>query len=143
MRKCLAIVHQIWWDGEMVRWSDGPSAASNIAKATTYTSLISKKIKDCIAIRILRGKIQPQIKLNRIRKVRFVYLSNWYIKSTIYKRFLYSNQIFQKLNQSVAKVHSLWWINFVLPIQFFLSLVFGRKVFNVNVALSFVVSTLN
>ena len=31
-----------------------------------------------------------------LKKYKYVYLSNWYIKSTIYKRFLYSNQISKK-----------------------------------------------
>ena len=48
----------------------------------------------CIHLDQLRitGKLHPQIKLKCLRKVWiYIYLDNWYIKSSIYKRFLYSN----------------------------------------------------
>ena len=42
------------------------------------------------------------------------------------------------MKQSVAKVHSLRYVRFVLPVQFALTLAFDRVVLYGNVALSFV-----
>lgn len=47
-----------------------------------------------LSLRILRKKTRLQIKPTCLRKYEYGYLGNWYIKSSIYKRFLYSNLIF-------------------------------------------------
>ena len=47
-------------------------------------------------LRILTGKKYSQIKLQRLQQVGNGHLGRWYIKSTLYKRFLNWNKIFKK-----------------------------------------------
>ena len=42
-------------------------------------------------LRILTAKTDLQIKLKRLQRYEYAHLVHWYIKSTIYKRFLYQN----------------------------------------------------
>ena len=64
-------------------------------------------------------------------------MGNSYIKSTINKRFLYTNWI--SVVVIVTKLRSLWLVHFVLLIQFILTLAFDRVILYGNIALSIVV----
>ena len=48
----------------------------------------------------------PTNKAGAYEKYEYVYLGNWYSKSTICKKFLHSNNVFKKAKWSVVKVHS-------------------------------------
>ena len=66
----------------------------------------------------------------------------WYIKSTLYKRFLTWNKMFKKLNQLQAKLRSLWQAHFVVTILFVLALASDMAVLYENDTFSvFVLST--
>ena len=56
------------------------------------------------------------------RKYEYGHLVRWYIKSTLYKRFLNWDNIFKKIKQLLAKLRSLWQIHFILTILFVLIL---------------------
>ena len=56
------------------------------------------------------------------KKYEYGHLGRRYIEWIIHGSFLYSNQIFQKIKLLLAKLCSLWQVNFVIPILFFLTL---------------------
>ena len=52
-------------------------------------------LKNTYRENIPSNKTEALAKSMKIRK--YVYLGNWYPRSTIYEKFLYSNQIFRKM----------------------------------------------
>ena len=57
-------------------------------------------------LRILTGKKHPQVKLQHIRKILIWAFGSLVYKSTLYKRFLKCNKIFQKVKQLLVKLRS-------------------------------------
>ena len=76
-------------------------------------SLFLKRLITCqsswfiLPLRILTWKTQHQIKPKSLEKYEYGYLGNRYIKSTFFKRFLYSNLIFKKLMIGLFCTHHL------------------------------------
>ena len=90
-----------------------------------------------LSLRILTGKINPQIKLKCLRKVRICILGELVQQINYLWEVLILKLSFQK-NEVVSGKNSFFVIgSFVLPIQFVLTLSFDWVVLNRNVALSF------
>ena len=90
------------------------------------------------SLRILTGKKDLQIKLERLQIVRiWRYLGRGYIESTLYKRFL--NKISRKIKQLLAKLRSLGQVHFPLTFLFVLTLASDIVVLYGNDAFSILV----
>ena len=90
-----------------------------------------------MVFRILTGKKTPSYKTSAIKKKTPTFAS-WYIKSTLFKRSPNWNEISEKIKLSLAKLCSLWYVHFVLPILFTLTLASNREVLYGNAMFSVV-----
>ena len=78
---------------------------------------------------VLTRKKHSQMKIQRLRKVWILHVGSWYIKTTLYKRFLIWKKNFKKTPQKTVTDKTLifvWQVPFVLPIIFVLILVSDR-----------------
>ena len=90
-------------------------------------------------LRILTGKRILKWNYNPFEKYEYGHLVVWYMKSTLYPRILIWNKVFKKIKQLLVKLHSLWYVRFVLTILFVLTLASDRAVLCGNVAFSILV----
>ena len=74
-------------------------------------------------------------------KYQYWHFGRWYIKWSVYKRFLYSNQFVKKIKWLVAKLRCLWWVYFVLPIQFVSTLASDKAILYGNIVLSIAIAS--
>ena len=96
----------------------------------------SSKVRFVSLLRILTGKKTPKWNSSASEQYEYEHLGCWYIKSTLYKRFLNWNKIFKKIKRLLAKLHSLWYVHFVLPIPFVLILASDGAVLYHNITFS-------
>ena len=96
----------------------------------------SSKVRFVSLLRILTGKKTPKWNFSANEQYEYRHLGCWYIKSTLYKRFLNWNKIFKRIKQQLAKLLSLWKVHFVFTILFVLTLVSEIAVLNENNAFS-------
>ena len=88
-------------------------------------------------LRILTGKKAPSNKTSAL--IKSTNKVCWYIKSTLYKKFLNWNKIFIRVKQLLAKLPYLWKAYFVVTVPFVLTLASDMAVLNGNDALSILV----
>ena len=120
------------------------ASACNFIKKETLTQVLSCEFCETFKNNFLTEHFLATASIKATSNKSFEkyecrHLGGWYIKSTLYTKFLNWNRIFKKIKQLLAKLRSLLQVHFVLPILFALTLASDRAALYGNNAFSILV----